>query len=76
MAGGGAGTAAGGWWGSGGGGGGGGISSRCELLDPLEESWVWWVLELERVCVRWLWVGVGVRARQTSPSVSWRQGRP
>lgn len=72
MAGGGTGTAAGVWWGSGGGGGGGGISSRCELLDPLEESCVWWVLELARACVRWVWVGagVGVRARQTSPSVS------
>lgn len=73
---GGAGTVGCGCWGRGGGGGGGGISSLCELLDSaaaLEGSCVRWVLELVRVCVRW--VGVGVRAKQTSPSVSWRQGR-
>ena len=76
---GGAGAVGAGWWGRGGGGGGGGISSLCELLDSpadLEGCWVRWVLEPVRVCVRWVWVGVGVRARQTSPSMSCRHGRP
>lgn len=69
----------GGWGGRGGGGGGGGISSLCKLFEspgPLGRSWEWWALELVRVGVRWVWVGIGVRARQTSPSLSWRQGRP
>lgn len=68
-----------GWGWSGGGGGGGGISSLYKLLEspgPLGRSWVWWALELVRVGVRWVWIGIGVRARQTSPSLSWRQGRP